>query len=106
MRQLWPRTGSTRCTSDHGFEQQLPQPPLETWILLSLGSSGTAPCTHLLLHHSHLLLGQLLQLNGRVVGMCLHLLLQLEAVLVHLGLQLVLQGDQLLLVLAPHPLIS
>jgi hypothetical protein len=27
-------------------------------------------------------------------------------VLIHLSLQLVLQGDQLLLVLAPHPLIT
>lgn len=63
-------------------------------------------------HKSHLLLGvhdvafcQLLQLDVGVVGLRLHLFLQLEPVLVHLGLQLVLQGDQLLLVLPPHALI-
>ena len=53
-----------------------------------------------------MLLGQLLQLDEGVVGLCLHLFLQLEPVFVHLGLELVLLGDELLLVLPPHSLVA
>jgi hypothetical protein len=88
--------------------------PRHVCVCVCVGGGGRSPCaqapptpsTDLLFYGSHLLLGQLLQLDGRVVGVRLHLLLELEAVLIHLSLQLVLQGDQLLLVLAPHPLIT
>lgn len=49
---------------------------------------------------------QSLQFNVSVVGVGLYFLLQPEPMLVHLRLQPVLQGDQLLLVLPPHALIT
>ena len=61
---------------------------------------------HLLLCVHDVPLGQLLQLDVGVVGLGLHLLLELQPVFVHLGLQLVLQGDQLLLVLPSHALVA
>lgn len=62
-------------------------------------------CSYLFVHLNGVALGQPLQLNVSVVGLRLQFLLQPEPVLVHLSLEPILQGDQLLLVLPPHALI-
>lgn len=63
------------------------------------------PPAHLLLQDDLVLLGELFSLHGEAVPLILQLLVQPQLVLIHLGLQLVLQTHQLLLVLPPHPLV-
>ncbi len=53
-----------------------------------------------------MLLHQLVSFSGETVPLVFQLFVQLQLVLVHLGLQFVLQPHQLLLVLPPHSFIS
>ena len=61
---------------------------------------------YIFLHGSLVFLNELLHLLGEAVPLVLQLLVQPQPVLVHLCLQLVLLGHQLLLMLPPHALVA
>lgn len=61
---------------------------------------------YIFLHGCLVLFDQFLYLSRKTISLSLQLLVQLQSVLIHFSLELVLQGHQVLLVLPPHALIA